>query len=53
MSENKSQYMWPATWKKPYVYGSEGAVSCNNVYATRAGLEILHQGGFRRERNRS
>ena len=45
MSENKSQYMWPATWKKPYVYGSEGAVSCNNVYATRAGLEILYQGG--------
>lgn len=43
--QNKKQYMWPATWAKPSVHGRCGAVSCNNVYAARAGLEILHAGG--------
>lgn len=41
----KKQYMWPATWAKPSVHGAKGAVSCNNVYATRAGLEVLNAGG--------
>lgn len=41
----KKQYMWPATWAKPSVHGECGAVSCNNVYATRAGLEVLKAGG--------
>ena len=30
---------------KPVAHGSMGAVSCNNIYATRAGLEILNKGG--------
>lgn len=41
----KKQYMWPATWARPSVHGAKGAVSCNNVYATRAGLEVLNAGG--------
>lgn len=39
------QYMWPATWKKPAIFGSKGAISSNNVYATMSGLEILEKGG--------
>ncbi len=30
---------------RPFVYGSEGAVSSNSPYATAAGLEILRKGG--------
>lgn len=41
----KSVYMWPSHWKKPVVHGNAGAVSSNSVYATRAGLGILKQGG--------
>ena len=41
----KVQYMWPSKWGKPSAHGSYGAVSCNNVYATRAGLEMLKNGG--------
>lgn len=37
--------MWPSYWGKPVAHGSMGAVSCNNIYATRAGLEILNKGG--------
>ena len=35
----------PSYWGKPVAHGSMGAVSCNNIYATRAGLEILNKGG--------
>ena len=47
MAQNmkKQIYMWPSYWGKPVAHGSMGAVSCNNVYATRAGLEILAKGG--------
>lgn len=46
MSEiRKGQYMWPSHWNKPSVHGDCGAVSCNNSYATRAGLEMLRAGG--------
>lgn len=46
MEEQKKQiYMWPSYWKKPVVHGSCGAVSCNNIYATRAGLLMLKNGG--------
>ena len=47
MAQNmkKQIYMWPSYWGKPVAHGSMGAVSCNNVYATRAGLEILNKGG--------
>ena len=38
----KQIYMWPSYWGKPVAHGSMGAVSCNNIYATRAGLEILN-----------
>ena len=41
----KQIYMWPYYWGKPVAHGSMGAVSCNNIYATRAGLEILNKGG--------
>ncbi|WMJ82786.1 gamma-glutamyltransferase [Oscillospiraceae bacterium LTW-04] len=41
----KTLYMWPSAWSKPCVHGEAGAVSCNNAYATCAGLEILQQGG--------
>lgn len=41
----KQIYMWPSYWGKPVAHGSMGAVSCNNIYATRAGLEILNKGG--------
>ena len=38
MSEaKKQQYMWPSRWSKPSAHGDCGAVSCNNIYATRAG----------------
>ena len=37
--------MWPSYWGNPVAHGSMGAVSCNNIYATRAGLEILNKGG--------
>lgn len=46
MSEaKKQQYMWPSRWSKPSAHGDCGAVSCNNIYATRAGLEMLRAGG--------
>lgn len=45
MSEMKPMYMWPSWWSRPVVHGGGGAVSCNNVYAARAGLEILKKGG--------
>ncbi|RHS24958.1 gamma-glutamyltransferase [Clostridium sp. AM30-24] len=47
MAQNmkKQIYMWPSYWGKPVAHGSMGAVSCNNIYATRAGLEILNKGG--------
>ena len=41
----KQIYMWPSYWGKPVAHGRMGAVSCNNIYATRAGLEILNKGG--------
>ena len=41
----KQIYMWPSYWGTPVAHGSMGAVSCNNIYATRAGLEILNKGG--------
>ena len=41
----KQIYMWPSYWGKPVAHGSMGAGSCNNIYATRAGLEILNKGG--------
>ena len=46
MAQNmkKQIYMWPSYWGKPVAHGSMGAVSCNNIYATRAGLEILNKG---------
>lgn len=44
-SIKKQIYMWPSYWGRPVVHGSMGAVSCNSVYATRAGLEILNKGG--------
>ena len=40
----KQIYMWPSYWGKPVAHGSMGAVSCNNIYVTRAGLEILNKG---------
>ena len=43
--EKKQQYMWPSKWSKPSAHGDWGAISCNNGYATRAGLEILKRGG--------
>ncbi len=45
MASKHQMYMWPSHWSKPVAHGSYGAVSCNNIYATRAGLEILQQGG--------
>lgn len=47
MAQNmkKQIYMWPSYCGKPVAHGSMGAVSCNNIYATRAGLEILNKGG--------
>ena len=45
MAEQKQQYMWPAHWGRPVAHGSYGAISSNNVYATKAGLEILRAGG--------
>lgn len=42
---NKAIYMWPSHWDRPVAHGPNGAVSSNSVYATRAGLEILKQGG--------
>ena len=41
----KKIYMWPSAWGRPVAHGSAGAVSCNNVYAARAGLEMLAKGG--------
>lgn len=41
----KQQYMWPSHWNKPSANGDWGGVSCNNSYATRAGLEMLRAGG--------
>lgn len=30
---------------RPFIMGDNGAVSCNNYYATKAGLEVLAKGG--------
>ena len=30
---------------RPFIMGNNGAVSCNNYYATKAGLEVLAKGG--------
>jgi len=32
-------------WAKPNISGTQGAISSNSVYATKAGLEILRAGG--------
>ena len=45
MGEKKQIYMWPSHWGRPVAHGSCGAVSSNSVYATRAGLSVLKQGG--------
>lgn len=46
MQESKKTiYMWPSYWEKPVARGDAGAVSCNSVYAARAGIQILKQGG--------
>lgn len=45
MEEKKEMYMWPSHWSRPVAKGALGAVSCNSVYGTRAGLEILRRGG--------
>ncbi len=45
MGEKKQIYMWPSHWGRPVAHGPCGAVSSNSVYATRAGLSILKQGG--------
>ena len=45
MEEKKQIYMWPSHWGRPVAHGSCGAVSSNSVYATRAGLSVLKQGG--------
>ena len=45
MAEQKDQYMWPSHWGRPVAHGPYGAVSSNSIYATRAGLDILRQGG--------
>ena len=45
MEEKDSIYMWPSHWGRPVAHGSQGAVSSNSVYATRAGLSILRNGG--------
>jgi len=45
MAEQKELYMWPSHWGRPVAHGPYGAVSSNSIYATRAGLEILRQGG--------
>lgn len=43
--QKKQIYMWPSHWEKPSAHGDFGAVSCNNSYAARAGLQILKNGG--------
>lgn len=43
--QKKQIYMWPSHWDKPVARGDYGAVSCNNIYAARAGLQILKNGG--------
>lgn len=43
--EKKAIYMWPSCWRKPVAHGDCGAISSNNIYATRAGLSILAKGG--------
>ena len=45
MAEQKQHYMWPAHWSRPVAHGPCGAISSNNFYATRAGMEILRRGG--------
>lgn len=45
MASQKQQYMWPAHWARPVARGNWGAVSSNNVNATKAGLEIMKAGG--------
>lgn len=45
MAEQKQHYMWPAHWSRPVAHGPYGAVSSNSFYASRAGVEILRQGG--------
>ena len=45
MAEQKQFYMWPSHWGRPTAHGPYGAVSSNSIYATRAGLSILKDGG--------
>lgn len=45
MADQKALYMWPSHWGRPVANGPYGAVSSNSVYATRAGIEMLHKGG--------
>lgn len=42
---SKKSYLWPRYWDRPYSKGDKGAVSSNNYYATKTGLEILKKGG--------
>ena len=42
--EKKAIYMWPSCWRKPVAHGDCGAISSNNIYATRAGLSNLAKG---------
>ena len=36
---NKKSYLWPRYWDRPYSKGDNGAVSSNNYYATKTGLD--------------
>lgn len=45
MKKKYESYVWPVYWDRPMVSGEYGAVSSNSVHATKAGLEILKQGG--------
>ncbi|NMW85772.1 gamma-glutamyltransferase [Peptoniphilus sp. AGMB00490] len=42
---NKKSYEWPKNWDRPFSKGNKGAISSNNYYATKTGLEILKKGG--------
>ncbi|MGE4277823.1 MAG: gamma-glutamyltransferase [Lawsonibacter sp.] len=45
MVKQKHPYEWPSHWGRPVAHGPYGAISSNSVYATRAGIEILKNGG--------
>lgn len=45
MREEEPIYLWPSHWQRPVAHGSQGAISSNSIYATRAGLAILRRGG--------